>query len=230
MFFGKFAPFLFLSISIGVHSGGKKLRDNVEDQAKGSIKAYYGDVNSNFGDTRESVFGYYDPVYDTRGKGKKGESCDDDEECESTRCIRYKCASKKDIGRRCGKDSACKSGICINKKCSEALMNGKECQRDHHCLSGKCNHIEGYTYKCEAETSYGNGCNNDEQCLDGLICGLDEDYGRFCLYKEGSNKCYRDKQCASRNCDNYACKGARYCVLDEHCPSTSKCENNVCKN
>ncbi len=179
-----------------------------------------------------------------------GESCEQDEACQSGHCQNGFCCTHGDC---CSEASDCPLSLCINRGCSvdkrcvynytglgcgsEDKTDGETCQGIERCNGAgdclplaSCNDAYAWNpsanppFSCDTnlatETCY-TACANSTRCNAGYECN-----GSQCLYIGISNgaACTGDGQCNSGNCNNGIC-----CPLGEECCSTiADCSQSQC--
>jgi len=125
-----------------------------------------------------------------------GETCAENETCESGYCSwQFKC-SDKSVGSDCNTDGDCDSNYCDwDFKCNEKLGNGASCGEDDTCQSGYCS----WSFKC-SDKSNGSSCQvdgdcNSDRCTWDYKCESKLPSGADC-----SNAGLNDGDCASGEC------------------------------
>jgi len=114
-----------------------------------------------------------------------GASCDDDDQCESGRCVTSSndgpstCAQALSSGSRCEASSDCETGYCgsgnAGRLCVPQAADGVECVEDQACRSGACM-LDGVTgmgvcapAPVPAAVPIGGACSRSDDCAS-LFC------------------------------------------------------------
>ena len=79
--------------------------------------------------------------------------------------------TKRRAGAVCENDEQCESGKCLatpqGNQCGTGAGPGEECHQFGDCKNGFYCDIGGYTFKCIAQKNTGESCDKDYECLNG---------------------------------------------------------------
>ena len=151
---------------------------------------------------------------------KKGQACDEDQECCGKRCKHGKCLCSK-VGKGCKNSDDCCSSDGVAGTCSGATktccrLPNEPCQQNNHCC------FEGS--RCEAHAGGGR-----KRCCLGQ--------GEFCDFDGGSEACCNGLVCDAAGTGRCVVPGTIYCLHarqacqnDAHCCGSLECCSENCCN
>ena len=193
-------------------------------------------------------------------KGVDGAICADDDECQSGNCVDGTCqpvgSPLGSEGDACNEDSECSSSICYEDTCRSSgfkIPDGGSCRRDNQCLSltcedGRCKGIvnlpdgSGCSADAECASEYcedgfcatpnvaGENASNDDGSGDGGDRSDEEEDCRDTRTCDIGDRCKRDKECRSGNCDDGICKEREERKVEDggECRNSRECESGAC--
>lgn len=137
----------------------------------------------------------------------QGECCNDDDDCDGTRCqvnVGNNCPDTcalegVDDDTLCRENYLCRDGVCL----SGALEDGEACAENDACASGRCEN----GYCCDE----GECCASAEDCSGDSLCNV--------------ASCQANAQCIyySLSCGAHDIDGAEICVGDNRCDGYGNC-------
>jgi len=173
-------------------------------------------------------------------KGKIGELCSEDDDCETNRCETFltgnQCQEVGQEGDTCSNNNDCGFGLDCRGlappwRCQKAISdNGISCNSDNDCESGRCE-MDGLGWKCVDIGKLGDSCSVDNDCQSGRCesnpilfqCVSKGKLGDSCSV---DNDCEEGLDC--RGFTDWKCEIAKS-PIGTSCSSDTDCESGRCE-